>query len=1061
MNLNDKRLIEDYLPIREISAEASKEKYAQKGHISTFHVWWARRPLVACRAAVYGALVPATQFQPKNGPDEKRASLERANTKKFITRLCKYPGDPEVIKQAQRHILETHAERLTRELEEGRAKGERPAWVEKFGFDGERVTAEDIEAGRAPRLRVLDMFAGGGSIPLEALRLGCEAYALELNPVAHIIELCTLVYPQKYGKADPNVRGMTGPPGPDGKPTWGGLAKEVEYWGKWVLERVRREIGDLYPPIPDPDYKGERPEIEFRNGRWVGKTQAPDAPTLEIEGTETGKASDGPPPGYLTPVAYLWTRTVKCKNPNCGATVPLVRQTWLCKKKRRYVALKMVAPKGEKRVRFEVVKSGADTEARAIQEFGFDPAAFSKGGNATCTFCGTVADDTYVKAEGCGRRIGCQPMVIVCTRPNSKGKLYLSPEAIPEDTRTQLDLSDRLDIVARELGISVPEESLEPNPRSFDVQHYGFTQWRDILSPRQLLAMTCFAGEVSGTRDLIAKGASEEAATAIVTCLSMAVGRLADYCTSFCTWQPEFIAHTYDGAGLPMIFDFAEANAIVNTSGSWPSAVGYVAAALENFATDGGPATVARGSALKTPWSAEMFDAIITDPPYYDSRAYSNLADHFYVWHKRSIGSAYPEHFASDLTPKKSEAIAAKYRHGGSREKADRAYESMMEEAFKECNRVLRPGMLVCVYAHKTTAGWSTLINALMRSGFVVVEAWPIEMERKVRQNAQQTAALASSIFLVARKRDSASVGSYERDVQPELEEIVRERVDTLWKMGLSGADLVIAAVGAGLRAYTRFERVEYDNGEEVPAEKFLSEVEGVVLDTLLERIFGVSRSGVSTVDAPTRFYVLWRFQYRQAEIPAGEAIVFAYPQGVELDGPRGLTSGRNPLLEKRKSKYRLRDFTERGDDDELGLPRDEFVVRESGAQRPAKRPRSKARGKKAPVGQQALVEVDSVGEGEAVYAASQSAPLIDVLHRALWLMENQPGSLYEFLGQALPDTERLRLVAQALAGPALEGNGKAGTLVTSGPQPEHSALKKLTANWRSLIEDNLFRQRG
>jgi len=205
-----------------------------------------------------------------------------------------------------------------------------------------------------------------------------------------------------------------------------------------------------------------------------------------------------------------------------------------------------------------------------------------------------------------------------------------------------------------------------------------------------------------------------------------------------------------------------------------------------------------------------------------------------------------------------------------------------------------------------------------------------------------------------------------------------------------------------------------------VPAERFLSEVEGVVLDTLLERIFGVSKSGVSAVDAPTRFYVLWRFTYRQAEIDAGEVIVFAYPQHVELDGPRSLTYGARALLEKKKSKYRLRDFTERGDDEKLGLPP------EAGAPLPA------------------------------ASAAQAGAPLIDVLHRVLWLMENRPAKLYEFLGQAVPDTERLRLVAQALAGPALEGGEDLGMA----RNPEQAALRKLTTNWRSLIEDNLFRAR-
>jgi putative DNA methylase len=245
-------------------------------------------------AAVYGALVPASLFIPENGPDNKKQSLGRANAAKFIEQLCKCPGNPTVIKEAQRHILEAHAERLTNET-------------------GRKVTVEDIEEGRAPRPKVLDMFAGGGAIPLEALRLGCEAYALDLNPVAHIIELCTLVYPQKYGKPNPNAGGMIGPKNAKGETTWGGLADEVRYWGEWVLRKVKAEIGDLYPLIPDPEYKGKRP-------------------TVHAEMSQSSE-KESIPPGYLVPVAYLWTRTVRCKNPSCGATVPLVRQTWLCKKR--------------------------------------------------------------------------------------------------------------------------------------------------------------------------------------------------------------------------------------------------------------------------------------------------------------------------------------------------------------------------------------------------------------------------------------------------------------------------------------------------------------------------------------------------------------------------------------------------------------------------------------------------------------------------------------------------------------------------------------------------------
>lgn len=978
--MNDRRLIEDFLPIQAISAEASREKSVRKGHISTLHLWWARRPLVACRAAVYGALVPASRFIPENGPDNKKQSLGRANAAKFIERLCKYPGNPTVIKEAQRHILEAHAERLTIET-------------------GKKVSVEDIEEGRAPRPKVLDMFAGGGAIPLEALRLGCEAYALDLNPVAHIIQLCTLVYPQKYGKPDPNVRGMTGPKNAKGETTWGGLAEEVRYWGEWVLKKVKAEIGDLYPLIPDPEYKGNRPAVQAE--MW----QSSEKETI--------------PPGFLVPVAYLWTRTVRCKNPSCGATVPLVRQTWLCKKKDRYVALRMIAPKGEKRVRFEVMESPTE------KGLGFDPAAFSKGGNATCPFCGTVADSDYVKAEGqAGRFSSHQMMAIVCTRPGRQGKIYLSADDYPEYLPDDVAIQKRIEALCARTGLTVPNE---PMPKAgtlgFRVQPYGAKTWGDLFTPRQMLCLLTFAAAVREAQaELERAGVESERAKAVGTYSGVLVDRLADYNSTGCVYEVtgEFIAHTFGRQALPMVWDFTELAPFGDGSGSPKGAMDWISGVAEAQANNGLPATVLRGSSTALPWPDGSFDAVITDPPYYDNVPYADISDFFYVWLKRTIGHLYPEHFATEGTPKKQEAVADAVRHGGSKEKARAAYEEMMAKAFAEANRVLKPGgSMVVVYAHKTTLGWSTLVDALRKAGFIVTEAWPLDTERPGRLRDHASAALASSIFLVARKRGGAEIGSYEDDVRPGLERIVRERVDSLWKMGITGADLVIAAVGAGLRAFTKFSRVEYANGEEVPAEKFLAEVEGVVLETLLEKIFGVTGSGVAAVDGPSRFYVLWRYAYKAAEMDAGEAIVFTYGQNVELDGQNGLSSGSRALVEKKKGKYRLRDFSERGDDEKLGLP-------------------------------------------GATGGTPVLPPLIDVLHRILWLVENEPRNLNSFLDEARPDRERLRLVAQALAGTALAGRKDDGPEHTVATTPaEAAALNRLVANWRALIDQRLAAREG
>src|SRR6266849_1985474 len=326
MHNNDRRLIEDLIPIREISAEASREKSLRHGNISTLHLWWARRPIVAARAAVYGALVPAP-----SDAKERDMYMER------MRKLCSWNIPNGVLEQARKDILEANG-------------------------------------GHAPR--VLDMFAGGGSIPLEALRLGCESYAVELNPVAHIIELCTLVYPQKYGPS---------------------LIADVKKWGEWVIERAKAQLAEFYP----------FPQSEQHTTNDI------------VQSTLTDEQDVIQSNGKLTPIAYLWTRTIPCPNPTCGATIPLVRQTWLRKKEGNYIALRMKPDHVTKKVRFERVQSPI------LQELGFDPEAGSKRGNTVCLHCGATVNSDYVKQEGRAGRMKQQLIAVVATKQESKGKTYI------------------------------------------------------------------------------------------------------------------------------------------------------------------------------------------------------------------------------------------------------------------------------------------------------------------------------------------------------------------------------------------------------------------------------------------------------------------------------------------------------------------------------------------------------------------------------------------------------------------------------------------------------------
>jgi putative DNA methylase len=873
------------------------------------------------------------------------------------------------------------------------------------------------------------------------LRLGCETYAVELNPVAHIIELCTLVYPQKYGKK---------------------LADEVEKWGNWVIEKVREEIGDLDPSISinnvitneakrneaiaedeiassfllamtdEKQSLGETKQSPPMTDekQSLGKTKQPRAMTgdqlpLELGSQFSDDKSKNLKSKNLTPVAYLWTRTVKCPNPACGAVVPLVRQTWLCKKSKKYVALKVIPNHETKQVEFEVV------EAATEKELGFDPATGSSRGNSTCRHCGTTVKTDYVKEQGKADNIGQQLMAIICTTPGAKGKTYLSADEYQQYLPGEIAIKLRIEKLLEETGLTVPYESLSiEDNRNFWITEYGLTKFGQLFTPRQLLSLMTFVKWVRlAHQEMLQEGYEKELAKAISTYMGILCDRLSDYNSSITTWHNgrELIGHTFTRQALPMVWDFAEINPIGSGSGNARSAIDWILQFIRQESVETGKfGILQRNSATSMSIESESLDAVITDPPYFDSVPYADLSDYFYVWLKRSIGHIYPEHFSSQLTPKKNEAIMEPSRHGGDKKKAAQFYEEMMHKAFCEASRVLKPnGMMVVVYAHKTTSGWSTLIDSLRRAGFTITEAWPLDTEMGSRLRGQNSAALASSIFLVSRKRTDAKIGDYAMDVRPQLSEIVQSRVKTLLAEGVTGADLVIACIGAGLRAYTQYDRVELPNGDELDANSFLDEVQKEVLEAILTDVLLCDKKGVSAVDKPTQYYILGRYEYGEAIVEFDEANTLARGVGVELDSTGGLTDGKLALVKKTKNQVQLRDYSERGADEDLGIQKTEKI-------------------------QKFNVKSEAIG----------AAPtLIDVLHRLLWLSENKPQEIQSFLNLAQPDATQLRLVAQALGGRALTPEVGATDVVNGTRTKEQQQIDTLLASWKRVVEDNLFTQ--
>jgi putative DNA methylase len=895
---DNKRLIEEYLPVREISEIAAREKKHPEHPVALIHYWPARRPPTACRAAIYAALVEAPN-----------TAGERRQAAKFVTDLASFNVAPQTVRAASAQILAAHG-------------------------------------GSPPR--VLDVFAGGGAIPLEAARLGCVTHAVEYNPVAHIVELCTLVFPQRFGAT---------------------LADDVQRVGNRVLDRLHKKVGDWYPSLKIRRNGVLRQQLQMFGGD--------DVPNEEV------------------PVAYIWVRTVPCRKPGCGAVVPLVRQSWLRKRDGLISAVPRLRHAGSE-LGWEIVlsESGGD---RDDEQTG--------AGGAACLKCTTPATSAYVKECGTAGRIGESLAAIVLLGPRSK--LYVGGEVAGEQAR--ISIKD----LAEELGLELPSEQLR-GKLCDQLPSYGYSRFADLFTTRQLgvlLHLTALIRQAHA--EMLADGMELERAAAVTTYLALAFGRLANSFTRFCRWQNRdqiTIAAIGDRQALKMVYDYSEINPFAETAGCLPFALESEVHSIRALSAVRQPTVVTRSNAEQLPFDDGSFDAVVTDPPYYDSIFYADLSSFFYVWLRRIIGDLYPEHFAGPYPPKKREAVAQPSEHGGSDEAANAHYERLMAQVFGEVRRVLKPGApLVCVYAHKTTAGWASLIRTLVPAGITVTEAWPLQTEAKGRTNAIGASTLSDSIFLVARRRESSSTGQFETEVVPELHQIASERVQTLWELGISGADLVISSVGAGLRAFTRHARVEYANGEEVAAERFLAEVETVVLDAILEKLSKLvgangGRHSLAGVDAATRFYILWRYTYRSAELESGEAIVFANGTHVELDGSHGLSSGTKALLEKTKNKYRLLEYSDRGGDLRLGMPSEDGLP----------------------------------------------APIIDALHRTLWLMEHHPKRVAEFIREAHPNLDQMRLVAQALLGPALKG----GELGDVSPTAELAALAKLTANWKSVVED-------
>jgi len=821
-------LIETLLPLRALSEEARREKAIRHGHISTLHVWWARRPLVVARAAVLGALLTE-----EAGVDEN-----------FIARLCRWEvhdGDP-----AGRYLLEQARAFIRRRF------GETPP-------------------------RVLDSFAGGGSIPLEALRLGAEATAVEYNPVAYLILKATLEYPQRYGHR---------------------LVSEVQRWGNWVLEQARRELAAFYSPLPLGEGPGVRASPPLPLGEGPGVRARSPLPLGEGPGVRS------------TPIAFIWSRTLRCPNPACGAEIPLFRQFWLARKSDKRVALKPIPNPAAKRVDFAVV------EGRAVD---FDPSQGTVSrGHAVCLVCGASVRDDYVKAEAQAGRMGHRLVAVVTTRGRGQGREYrLATEEDQAAFRRAGAALQALLQTPSPWPFGLPWVPEEPSPGTIGQgpsqrPSYGMTTWGKFFNPRQLLALVTFGKWVRAAHGEILRQTSDpDFARAVATYLAFTMNIHANFNTVVSRWEPvaQVSQVAFSGHRLAMAWDYAERNPVGEAMG-WLSALNSVTAGLKNAVVASHSQAIRGsahlGSAAALPFPDRHFDAVVVDPPYADNVPYADLSDFFYVWLRRTVGDLYPEAFRWTLTPKDEEAVVNPARFGGRKrgeEIAQKHYERLMQASFAEIYRVLKPGgMAVVMFTHRSTAAWESLIGSLLDAGLYPTVSFPVHTEMEASTHQRGKGAIQSTILMACRRRpEDAPIGWYDR-VRTELEEAIPARLSEFWRAGIRGADFFISAIGPAVGVFGKYRRVMRPDGREVSLSDLLDQARAIVTAFALEQL------GLARLDEPTRFYVLYRWAYGGEDVSFDEANKLAKSVGAELDA----LATRHRLVTRRGDTVQLPTYAER-----------------------------------------------------------------------------------------------------------------------------------------------------
>ena len=872
-----KKLIEVALPLDAINQAAAREKSIRHGHPSTLHLWWARRPLAAARAVIFAQMVDDPSARPELFPTEADQQRERERLFRIIEEMVRWENttNEDVLDQARKEIGESWRRCCTDNA-------------------GHPRVAEMFDPDKLPAFH--DPFAGGGALPLEAQRLGLEAHASDLNPVAVLINKAMIEIPPKFAGRPP-VNPVAQSNGPSNKTSlierqWKGaqgLAEDVLYYGQWMRDEAEKRIGHLYPKVEiTEEMVRERPDLKPYQGR------------------------------KLTVIAWLWARTVKSPNPAyADVDVPLASTFVLSTKNGKEAH---VEPVIEGRAwRFEV-KVGAPLDLESTKR------GTKSGGSGSPFFClmsGTPIPFDYVRSEANANRMGARLMVIVVA--GNRSRLYLTPtsehEAVAEEATPKW----------------APDADLPDRALGFRVQEYGIRKWRELFTPRQLVALSTLADLVAEAmdqvkRDCLAGGRHTNSARfsttvaddppshdvdayaeAVGVYLAFAVSKTSNRASTLCTFQTsvECPGHTFGRQALPMSWDYAEANTVAGPTGSFESMLSNaVAGLLSNGASPSNTGYASQADAMSQMISHDKI--VSTDPPYYDNISYGELSDFFYIWLRRCLRSLFPSLFATLAVPKAEELVATPYRHGG-KEKAEAYFLDGMGQAMKRLVEQTHPEFPVSVYyafkqsenkdgGGRSSTGWETFIDAVIQAGFGITGTWPVRTERKNRKRNQGSNALASSVLLVCRRRPDEAPLATRREFVAGLKTELPAALAHLQAGNIAPVDLAQAAIGPGMAVYTRYAKVLDAEGKPVSVRDALALINQTLDETLAEQ--------EGEFDADTRWALAWFEQQGFGEGEYGVAEMLSKAKNTSI---AGIAQG--GILVSRAGKVRLLRPKELADD--------------------------------------------------------------------------------------------------------------------------------------------------